>query len=145
MKEMHRILLNAVKKSKYYESFEWNDESELNFVTWWDKRSSNLSKPCLSLNYCPYGELVELFPLVGPNREHATKHNKFLKEQLAKGAYKGHRVEEMFKWQVKNFNANNYPETIPEDLLEKECKYFGHLCPVFFASEKVTESLDVTK
>ena len=145
MKETHRILLKAVKESEYYKSFEWNDELEIDFINWWDKQSSNSSKPYMNLNYCPYGRLVELFPLLGPNRDHAIKHNKFLKEQLAKGAYKGYKVEQLFTMQVKNFNPNNYPEKIPEELLKKECKFFGHLCPVFFVSEMVTESLDVRK
>ncbi|NHI91850.1 MAG: hypothetical protein EAX96_05065 [Candidatus Lokiarchaeota archaeon] len=145
MKEIHRILLKAVKESEYYESFEWNDELKQDFTNWWEKRSKNLSKPCLNLNYCPYGRLVEYFPLLGPNRDHAIEHNRFIKEQLTKGAYKGHKVEQLFILQVKNFDPNNYPEKIPEELLNKECRYFGHLCPVFFVSEMVTESLDVTR
>ena len=49
----------------------------------------------------------------------------------------------MFKFQVENFNPDNYPEQISEDLLNKECKFFGHLCPVFFVREEVTESTSI--
>ncbi len=145
MNEYQKILLKAVKESKFYMDYEWNKENEEKFINWWEKRKNLFSKPCLKIQYCPYGELIELFPLLGPNRENAVKHNEFLKEQLEKGAYSGHKFEELFKIQVKNFNPNNYPEIISEELLAKECKFFGHLCAVYFVSENVTESVDILK
>ncbi len=53
----------------------------------WNKRTKNVCKPCWELKYCPYGPLVEQFPLLPPTRDEAVKHNEFLKEQLAKGVY----------------------------------------------------------
>ena len=44
----------------------------------WHKRTQNVCKPCWELKYCPYGPVVEQFPLLGPTREGAIAHNEFL-------------------------------------------------------------------
>jgi hypothetical protein len=33
-----------------------------------NERTKNVCKPCWELRYCPYGPLVEAFPLLGPTR-----------------------------------------------------------------------------
>jgi len=45
-----------------------------------------------------------------------------------------------FKKVVDKFNADNHPEMIPSTFEEGSCNIFGHICPVFFASESVTET-----
>ena len=50
----------------------------------WNKRTKNVCKPCWELKYCPYGPLVEDFPLLDLTREDAIEHNNFLKSQLEK-------------------------------------------------------------
>ena len=110
----------------------------------WNKRTKNICKPCWELKYCPYGSLVENFPLLGPTRQEATEHNNFLIEQLKKGAYKG-KKKIMFKKEVQEFNPNDYPIRHSKSDLEKECSVFGHLCPVFFANEPFTETNELRK
>jgi hypothetical protein len=45
-----------------------------------------------------------------------------------------------FERQVEEFNAEDYPETVPETFEEAACNVFGHICPVFFAAEALTET-----
>ena len=111
---------------------------------WWGKRTKNICKPCWELKYCPYGSLVEQFPLPGMPKEAATEHNEFLKEQLAKNAYDKNRrivIEEM----VDSFNSDDYPEQVTEEELFMSCGIFGHLCPVFFVFEPFTETSEIRR
>ncbi|MFC1924581.1 HNH endonuclease [Chloroflexota bacterium] len=110
----------------------------------WNKRIKNVCKPCWELKYCPYGPLVEDFPLLGPTRNEAIDHNNFLIKQLELGVYNGKRkliIEEM----VQEFNPNNYPKKHPKCDLEKACSVFGHLCPVFFVNEPFTETQELRR
>jgi len=108
---------------------------------WWEKRTKSVCKPCWELKYCPYGYLVEEFPLPPPTKAEAIEHNTFLKEQLAKGAYDKER-QKMFEEQVNNFNPDDYPEQLSQEELEMSCSMFGHLCPVFFVNEPLTETIE---
>jgi hypothetical protein len=105
----------------------------------WKKRIKNICKPCWELKYCPYGPLVEDFPLLPPTRNEAIEHNNFLKEQLKKGAYKDKR-KLIFEKEVKYFRSSEYPIKHSREDLEKSCSVFGHLCPVFFVNEPFTET-----
>jgi hypothetical protein len=105
----------------------------------WLRRTKNVCKPCWELKYCPYGPLVEQFPPRIPTRQEAIQHNQFLKEQLAKKAYKDWR-KKTFEKQVREFNSDNYPKKRSELEEERTCMMFGHLCPVFFVNEPFTET-----
>lgn len=68
-----------------------------------------------------------------------------LKHALATGQNDGRLPLEpvrraWFKRQVDEFVAENYPDTIPERFTEAECNVFGHICPVFFTAEAMTET-----
>jgi hypothetical protein len=110
----------------------------------WGKRTKHICKPCWELKYCPYGPLVEQFPLPPSAKAEAIEHNEFIKEQLAKGAYDEER-RKMFEEQVKNFNADDYPEQLSQEELDMSCKIFGHLCPVFFVNEPLTETKEMRR
>lgn len=110
----------------------------------WGKRIKNVCKPCWELKYCPYGPLVEDFPLLTPTRKEAIEHNNFLKQQLEVGAYKGKR-KLMLEKMAQEFNPNDYPEGHPKSDLEKACSVFGHLCPVFFVNEPLTETKELRR
>jgi len=110
----------------------------------WNKRIRSICKPCWELKYCPYGPLVEDFPLLGPTRQEAIQHNNFLIERLKKGAYKG-KKKIMFEKEVQKFNPNDYPIRHSKSDLEKECSVFGHLCPVFFVNEPFTETNELRR
>ncbi len=45
-----------------------------------------------------------------------------------------------FKKQVEEFSADSCPEEIPQVFIEGQCSIYGHICPVFFAAEAMTES-----
>jgi hypothetical protein len=46
----------------------------------------------------------------------------------------------LFMKQVATFDPDVYPETIPQVFKDGECNIFGHICPVFFAAEAITET-----
>lgn len=47
-----------------------------------------------------------------------------------------------FEKYVNEFNANDHPDFIPESINELSCNIFGHICPVVFVSESITETSD---
>jgi len=46
----------------------------------------------------------------------------------------------LFVKQVRRFCADDHPERVPEIFRDGECNIFGHICPVFFAAEAITET-----
>ena len=110
----------------------------------WNKRIKNICKPCWELKYCPYGPLVEDFPLLGPTRQEAVEHNNFLIEQLKRGAYKG-KKKALFEKEVQKFKPDDWPIKNSKSDLEKQCSVFGHLCPVFFVNEPLTETKELRR
>lgn len=99
-------------------------------------------KPCWELKYCPYGPLVEQFPLPRIPRAYAIEHNEFLKKQLKAKAYDPAHTK-AFTAQVKEFDPADYPEALPEEEQLMSCRLFGHFCPAFFSSEHFTETSDL--
>jgi hypothetical protein len=47
-----------------------------------------------------------------------------------------------FEKKVATFNADKYPSTTPTSIYETQCNIYGHVCPVFFAANAVTETTD---
>lgn len=110
----------------------------------WARRTKNVCKPCWELKYCPYGPLVEDFPLLDLTRSEAIKHNEFLKRQLAAGAY-DQQHHKIFSKQAREFDPSDYPvKHNPKDV-EKSCTVFGHMCPVFFVNEPFTETQELRR
>lgn len=99
-------------------------------------------KPCWELKYCPYGPLVEFFPLPSEN----------LPLKDVKRSYKSWLAA------VKNGSLKTLNDiyTAIEKILcleprrwewisqfqteELRCSVFGHICPVFFSAEPFTET-----
>lgn len=50
-----------------------------------------------------------------------------------------------FEEEVRKFNPDNYPDWIPESIKEMECNIFGHICPVVFVGESITETTELRK
>ncbi len=48
----------------------------------------------------------------------------------------------LFEESVKEFNSGDYPDWIPEFVSEHECSIFGHICPVIFVGESITETAE---
>jgi hypothetical protein len=111
----------------------------------WNDAIKSVCKPCLELKYCFYGYLVEEFPLLPSIREVAVKHNEYLKTcietgKLADGRELDAKRREWFEQQVKDFNSEDYPVSIPEPLIDASCKEWGHICPVYYAQSGATET-----
>ncbi len=45
-----------------------------------------------------------------------------------------------FEKSVADFNPDDHPDYIPENVGDASCSIFGHVCPVFFVSESITET-----
>lgn len=110
----------------------------------WKRRVRGVCKPCWELKYCPYGPLVEEFPLPQISRAEMEAHNEGLKSQLEAGIddpERRARVQEM----LSGFIPEDYPvdaEAFGED---QACSVFGHYCPVFFVNEPMTETQDLRR
>ena len=106
----------------------------------WKAVTKHVCKPCWELKYCPYGPLVEQFPLPRLTRAEAISHNEFLKEQLAQGKYdKSPKRKAQFLKEVKQFRPSKYPERNSSEEKMMECNIFGHFCPVFLVNEPFNE------
>lgn len=94
-------------------------------------------KPCQELKYCPYGSLVEQFPLPSIARKEAIAHNKYLKKALKEGVFdRGEclMTREMAEKEIAEFNPKDYPVESDRDEWGV-CGVFGHFCPVMFVAE----------
>lgn len=116
----------------------------------WKDKTSQLCKPCWELQYCPYGPIVEESPLLPSLRESAVESVSYIRQCLEKGKLaSGEELDEhrrqSFEQTVSDFNEEDYPEDIPQLLRDASCKVFGHMCPVFFVAEPVTETWDCRK
>ncbi|MFA4871868.1 MAG: HNH endonuclease signature motif containing protein [Patescibacteria group bacterium] len=121
------------------------DLSEKKIIKDWKKHISNLCKPCWELKYCPYGPIVEDFPLIPLTRRQCEDHNEYLKQcietgKIGDGSKLDLKRKKWFKEEIKNYNLDDYPIKIPNIFLEASCKIFGHICPVFFMAEPLTET-----
>jgi 5-methylcytosine-specific restriction endonuclease McrA len=113
----------------------------------WKRRTSSLCKPCWELHYCPYGPVVEDFPLLPPIKSEAEDHNEYLRSALRSGRLaNGQPLDsyrrKVFQRMLARYKASDHPEIIPRVMTEASCKVFGHLCPVFFVAEPLTETRD---
>lgn len=48
--------------------------------------------------------------------------------------------KQYFEDSIKDFNPEEYPEFIPKEVEEMSCNIFGHICPVVFVGESITET-----
>jgi len=113
----------------------------------WTERTRCVCKPCWELKYCPYGPLVEDSPLLPPTLEGVEEHNAYLRGCLASGrlgdgASLDAARRKDFESRVQEFDPKKYPRSLPRVLVDASCLVFGHICPVFFVSEGMTETKD---
>ncbi|MGA2916251.1 MAG: HNH endonuclease [Sedimentisphaerales bacterium] len=99
-------------------------------------------KPCWELKYCPYGPLVEFFPLPADDITTAMVRRSYKSwiDAIKEGRLKTHRriyeaIEKILclkpdRWGwIKQFQTE-----------ELQCSIFGHICPVFLSAEPLTET-----
>lgn len=137
------------KLVKFYLGFDPDEDDEKVNVEW-EKRINSVCKPCWELKYCPYGPLVEEFPLPPIIREGAIEHNNYLKNLLEIGKFPDGTIlddlrRKEFEKQVADFNPDDYPEKISKSDQESACTIFGHMCPVFFVNEPLTETSEMRR
>ena len=85
--------------------------------------------------------------MLPPLREHAIEHNNYLKSLLDTGLFPSgepldDRRRQVFQKDVDTFDPADYPETIPVEIAEMQCRWFGHICPVVFSAEGFTETTE---
>ena len=113
----------------------------------WRQRVRRVCKPCWELKYCPYGPLVEEFPLPPLVRSHSDDHHEYLRAclksgRLADGSRLDPQRRRMFEEDLKWSAKQDRPDTLPSVLIDVSCRVFGHVCPVFFVAEPLTETAD---
>ena len=112
------------------------------------RRLRNSCKPCWELRYCPYGPLVEDFPLPASTLDEAKEHQKYLKRILAAGKYDdGRRIpadkRRFLTSMVADFDESECVDKNDPVELQMACRIFGHFCPVYFVAEPATETADI--
>ncbi len=136
-KRVHRV----IKKLLGFKA----SQSDAQVLRDWKQSSTVVCKPCWELRYCPYGPLVEQFPLLPPTRREALDHHEYLircldTETLGDGEPLDPKRRAFFKKEVRDFRPADYPEEIPEEIAAMQCNVFGHICPVVFSAEGFTET-----
>jgi hypothetical protein len=107
-------------------------------------RFKNIIKPCRFCGFCPYGQLVEDFPLDPPSRASAVEHNNHLKQLFAAGKFDNDLdVRKNMEESINNFDKKNYPVKYTRSKMS--CKVFGHYCPVYYHAELVAEDDEITQ
>jgi hypothetical protein len=116
------------------------------------ERTKIVCKPCWELKYCPYGPLVEDFPLLPSTRKTAEEHHVYLERCLESGRIGTDQDKPLdvarrqkFEVWIAEFDPDEHPEDIPPILDEAACRVFGHLCPVIFVSEPFTETSEARR
>src|SRR4030081_316614 len=86
-----------------------SDDDVLRF---WRQRTRERCKPCWELKYCPYGPLVEDFPLPPPTLAETEEHNEYLRKcletgRLADGRKLDSSRRRFFESQLRKFRKSN--------------------------------------
>ena len=90
-----------------------------------------IEKPCHSCGYCPYGTLVEEFPLHKEAKKYAIKHNRYSKFIKKKGWIKCNKKDKGASPDL-NWAAPKIKDPY-------SCNVFGHDCPVYYQGEMLME------
>ncbi len=110
-------------------------------------KAKQVCKPCWELKCCPYGPLVENYPLPRISKKDVIAHNEYLigivkKKKFPSGELIDRDCLKGLKEEIDSFDADNYPEEENRIVEYMSCSEFGHLCPAFFVSEEFTETKD---
>ena len=101
-------------------------------------------KPCWELHYCPYGPIVEKFPLTDGDVTqsevaYAKKRFSKAKASLRKGI-KNRIAFSAALDELDYFYPDHWQMLAQYDSANLQCRCFGHTCPVFFYAEGITET-----
>ncbi len=102
----------------------------------------SVCKPCWELRYCPYGPLVEFFPLYDGTSD-LTAIEKRYSEVLSDFARGGLKTEKEI-WDgiqmVIHLKPGIWREIQKYDPVDVGCRIWGHICPVFLSQSRATET-----
>jgi hypothetical protein len=112
----------------------------------------NVIKPCKLCGYCPYGQLVEEYPLPPMTRAEMVDHNEYMKKAFSEGVFDEENKKDGLplmtradaEQEIAEFDPNDYSEEKDEQMEKMSCSVFGHCCPVFYQMEPVAEEEDAT-
>lgn len=110
-------------------------------------RLKKIIKPCWELKFCPYGPLVEDYPLPPLLISEHREHNLYLQKCLDTG-FMGYNYEVPLDDERRKYIESRLADNDESDCVEKlskfekeaSCSEFGHLCPAYFVSEPFTET-----
>jgi hypothetical protein len=94
-------------------------------------RYPEIEKPCEKLGYCPYGQLVEEFPLHTESTKYAIENNKFVKMVNGQG-WVSCNISDPEATPDLNWAVGKVNEPLA-------CPIYGHDCPVHYHAELVPE------
>lgn len=104
----------------------------------------SVCKPCWELKYCPYGHIVEHFPLYHSsdelkNFDTTERYSEVMREIAEKTSITPEEIHDYSRLlSILDPAANSYiSQFAPEDVA---CRIFGHTCPVFLAQSGATET-----
>lgn len=104
---------------------------------------SSVCKPCWELHYCPYGPLVEFFPLLGydgePLSDIRSVRNRAIKALMSGQLKTEDEVANLVQMYLYS-DPENWDYVQQYEAKEMACKIWGHVCPVFFAQSGATET-----
>ena len=105
---------------------------------------NSVCKPCWELKYCPYGHIVEHFPLYHESDrlekfDTKERYQEVVKEIENKKHFSVGDIHNYSRLlDILNPDSNEYVAQFePEDVA---CRIFGHTCPVFFAQSGASET-----
>jgi hypothetical protein len=102
-------------------------------------------KPCWELNYCPYGYLVEQFPI--PSMLEDDEYDlEELFEDLREKLLEGEVSEEHLYSEIERFLyllPYKWADISDLDVEDIRCNVFGHTCPVFLTAEPLSETEEI--
>ncbi len=138
----------AIPLSKcFLEWYECPEEKEPVLRKELNSKLNNICKPCWELKYCPYGPLVEDFPLPPITLDVHREHIEYLKKCLEVGKMGANfdipideGKKEIFLKEIDENDESYCVSKLSKFEKEASCKEFGHLCPAYFVSEPFTET-----
>jgi len=101
-------------------------------------------KPCWELKYCPYGPLVESFPLIDDDDPiplaHIHKRYRGWLDTVRSGRLKSEQQIFQAIQSILYLEPHHWQQIRQFRTKELSCSVFGHICPVFFTAEPFTET-----
>lgn len=123
--------------------------SDDQFIKWCKNKIKKYCKPCWELKYCPYGDLVEDFPLIPLRIEEAKEFydeiNGYLQSNKNKNGKKlSKKDKEAYELIMQAYDPKRFIKNeAPKFLIEMSCNIFGHICPIFYKGEEFTETKEL--